>query len=73
MSYIIDDSKKLNSLLIVITLCLAFLTWGTIYVWRSVVNKNTAPEQSVIQKYKSCMNSYGATKSEDCKELSEGK
>lgn len=61
--------KQANYLIIVITFCLAFLTWGTIVVIRQVNDVNYHTPTS-MEAYKDCMNGTGYTpNSGDCKAL----
>lgn len=66
------EPKQVNWFILTITFCLAFLVWGTIFVSRSVVDKNPpAPKPSVpsnIAAYEECAKS-SYTKSEDCMKL----
>jgi hypothetical protein len=65
------NPKQANYLILTLTFCLAFLAWGTIFVARSVVDKNyhepTAQERS-IKAYEDCAN-RGGTNSAECKNI----
>lgn len=40
--------SQINVLLITITFCLAFLGWGTIVVFRTVLDKNSNSSRNVV-------------------------
>lgn len=68
MSRIYNQPNQIHVLMVLMTLCVSFFTWGTITVLRTVTDVNYR-EPTKIEKYKDCMDSYGDVKSEDCKVL----
>lgn len=71
------NPKQANYLIITITFCLAFLMWGSVFVLRSVTDRNyhtPAPlsaTQQRIKDYESCASNQ-STNNKDCQSLVNG-
>lgn len=62
------NPKQANYLLFTITICLAFLIWGTIIVMRQVTDVNYHTPTK-MDTYKDCMNATSLPNSDNCKTL----
>lgn len=65
--------KDFSILLVVTTLCVTWVVWGSIYVARTVEDKNYHPptvQEEITEAYQSCTAAMG-TESEDCRKLVE--